>query len=59
MSAKNAIDGTLGTLGVSSPIWLQYIETGSKTIVLIGGAMLVVIRVAIAIRDWRNGKQAK
>lgn len=50
-------DISLGSAAVTSPIWLQYLESGSKTVALVGGAVLIVIRVAIAIRDWRNGNQ--
>lgn len=59
MSAKNAIDGAIGAVGVSSPVWLQYLQNGAGAVVAIGGAVLIVIRVMIAWRDWRNGKKGE
>jgi hypothetical protein len=57
MSAKNAIDGALGAAGISSPFWLTQLQTVAGAVVAVGGAVLIVIRVMIAWRDWRNGKK--
>lgn len=54
---QKAADIALGAGGVSSPIWLHYLETGSKTVAIVGGAALVIVRLGLAIRDWRNGKK--
>lgn len=54
---QRAADIALGAGGVTSPVWLQYLETGSKTVAVVGGAALVIVRLGIAIRDWRNGNK--
>lgn len=58
-SAKASIDGTLGTVAVSSPIWLQWLENGLGLFMLVGGAALLVLRLAIAWREWRDGRKPR
>lgn len=52
---KEIIDGTLGIGAVTSPIWLQYLQTGIGMFMLLGGAVLLAPRLAIAWREWRHG----
>lgn len=52
---KEIIDGTLGIGAVTSPIWLQYLQTGIGMFMLLGGAVLLALRLAIAWREWRHG----
>jgi hypothetical protein len=54
---KEALDGALGVSAVSSIIWLQYIQTAIGMFMLIGGAVLLALRLAIAWREWREGKR--
>lgn len=56
---KEALDGLLGVGAVSSPIWLQYIQTTIGMFMLIGGALLLALRLAIAWREWRAGKAGR
>jgi hypothetical protein len=51
---RTAADVALGTSAVSSPIWLQHLENGAAAVAALGGALLIVIRVWIAIRDLRS-----
>ena len=53
---RTSFDVALGTTAATSPIWVEYIQTGSTVIAATGGAVLVLIRVWIAIRDLRNKK---
>lgn len=53
---RNTIDAALGTGAVTSPIWLQYIQDGLGLFMLIGGAVLLLLRLMIAWREWRNSK---
>jgi hypothetical protein len=54
---RTSFDVALGTTAATSPIWVQYIQTGATVVAAIGGATLVLIRVWIAIKDLRrNGK---
>lgn len=52
---KVALDTGIGGIGATSPLWLQNIQTGAGLVAAVGGAILVIIRLAIAWRDWRNG----
>jgi hypothetical protein len=54
---KTALDTSIGTIGAISPIWIQYLQEWAGFIAAVGGAILVIIRLAIAWRDWRNGKR--
>ena len=56
---KIALDTGIGSIGATSPLWLQYIQTGAGLIAAVGGAVLVIIRLAIAWRDWRSGRNGK
>jgi hypothetical protein len=53
---KEALDGVLGIGAVTSPFWLQAVQTGIGLFMLIGGAILLALRLAIAWREWRVGK---
>lgn len=53
---KTALDGTLATYGVSAPLWLEYVQSGFSLFMLIGGAALLTLRLAIAWREWQQGK---
>lgn len=55
--ARNAIDGTLGLGAVTSPFWLSWVENGLGIFMLVGGAVLLTLRLMITWRQWRAGKQ--
>lgn len=54
-SVKNAIDGTLGVGAVTSPFWINALETGLGLFMLVGGVLLLILRIMIAWREWRAG----
>ncbi len=56
---KTAVDGSLGVGAITSPFWLAWMESGLKIFMLAGGAVLLAIRILIAWREWRAGKQNK
>lgn len=60
-SQRAAIDTAIATTagGGAVAVWMDWIQGGAATVAAVGGAILVLVRLAIAIRDWRNGKQAK
>ena len=58
-AAKTAIDGTLGVGAVTSPFWLNWLETGLGLFMLVGGAVLLILRLLIAWREWRDSKPPK
>jgi len=45
------LDTALGVTAVSSPIWLQHLAEGLEIYVLLGGAVLITLRV------WRTYKR--
>lgn len=56
-NVRQAADLTIGTVGMSSPLWLQYLHAASDiaaTVAALGGAVLVALRVLLAYREWRK-----
>ena len=51
---KNAVDLSIAGVALSSPTWLTLIETGLGLAALAGGLVLLVLRIGLAIREWRN-----
>ena len=55
--ATVAVDSALGAGGLSAIVWWPYIEGAMQVIVGAGGAVLIILRVLIAWREWREGKK--
>lgn len=51
---KHIVDSTLGVAAISSPWWMQLLQTGVGMFMLLGGALLLALRLAIAWREWRH-----
>ena len=51
---KIAIDGSIGTLAVSVPIWVEYVSTYGGLVMLIGGIVLLGFRIALAWKEWNK-----
>ena len=49
-------DYVTGTVMASSPWWLHYLEDYGAAYIALGGAILVTIRIVIAIREWRRDR---
>lgn len=56
-TVKHILDGGLGVMLTSSPLWVQYLAETAQIVAMIGGATLVVLRVLIAIRELRHKKK--
>jgi hypothetical protein len=56
---RAAIDTAIGTTvgGTGVAVWLDWIQGGAATVAAVGGAVLVLIRLLIAWREWRNGRK--
>lgn len=53
---KTVADIAIGA-GVSAgglSVWFEWIQNGAAVVAAVGGAGLVIVRLAIAIRDWRK-----
>lgn len=60
-AAKHTIDGIIGVGAITSPVWIQMLQTGAAIITLIGGIVLLGLRIMIAWHEWktRNDKVGK
>jgi hypothetical protein len=50
-----AVDGTTAMAAITVPFWLQDIELWGRGLVILGGLVLLVIRIACAWRALRRG----
>lgn len=55
--ARNIGDGILGLSAISVPLWWQYLEAAFAGVVAVGGAILLVLRIWLAVRDLRASKR--
>lgn len=53
---KIITDTGIGVAAVATPVWLQLIESGITYFMLFGGAVLLIIRLGLAIREWMDRK---
>lgn len=56
VQGKQAFDYAVGTSAVTSPAWLPLLNEIAALVALYGGAVLVLIRIAIAVREWWDKK---
>jgi hypothetical protein len=52
--AKLAIDTAIGTGAITMPMWISVLEGWLGFGILVGGFVLVILRIALAIRDWNR-----
>jgi hypothetical protein len=53
------IDYAIGSMGLSAPIWVDYlnmVKEGAGAVAAVMGLVLVTGRVILMIRDWNKGK---
>jgi len=55
----NKVDYAIGTAATTSPWWMPYFNDVSHVFIVSGGAALLVIRLAIAWREWRGKKRGE
>jgi hypothetical protein len=53
---KQATDAAIGVTAVVSPLWMTYLENGLGLFMLIGGALLLGLRLWLTIREIRERK---
>ena len=51
---KIALDGSIGTLAVATPIWIEYVSIYGGLIMLVGGIVLLGFRIALAWKEWNK-----
>lgn len=54
---KMILDIGLGASALSSPYWLQLLNTGLGLAMLIGGLALLSLRLVISWREYKRGKR--
>lgn len=52
--AQLVADTALATGAITTPLWVQHLETGLGWYVIIGGACLLTLRVIKTVYDIRN-----
>lgn len=53
-TAKHALDSAIGAGALSSPWWLPVFNTWTNVALVLGGIILLGLRIAIAWREWRS-----
>ena len=53
-TAKHTLDSALGAAAVTSPFWVQALQTGAAIMTVIGGLILLGLRIMIALHEWKN-----
>lgn len=52
--AKLVIDSTIATGAITMPLWVTELQGWIGLAIAVGGLVLVLIRIALAIRDWNR-----
>lgn len=56
--AQEIVDAALATGAITTPLWLQTLEEGIHIYILIGGAVLLTLRVVKLVREMRSKRNA-
>jgi len=51
---KLVIDSTIATGAITMPLWVTELQGWIGFAAVVGGLILVVIRIALAVRDWNK-----
>lgn len=54
MIQRTSLDGAIAAVAITTPAWLQYTQTYVGAFVLMGGAILLIIRIGLAWREWKT-----
>ena len=52
--AQYTADGTIAAAAISSPIWVDTLAQGLHVYVVVGGAILLTLRIVKAVRDIKR-----
>jgi hypothetical protein len=58
VSTKGMTDAAIGATasGAGLAVWMEWIQGGAATVAAVGGALLVLVRLWVAVRDLRRPK---
>ncbi len=51
-----AFDGTAAMAAITVPFWLQSVELWGRALVIVGGLVLLALRILCAWRDLKRGR---
>lgn len=51
---KQTIDYSVGAGGITSAAWLPFLNEIAALVAIYGGAILVLLRIMMAISEWRR-----
>ena len=54
LSPNNAIDSGVGVVAITTPVWFQLVTPYVTGFMLVGGAALLALRLAIAVHEWKT-----
>ena len=54
MPRETIIDAATGGGAISLPFWVQSVNAVAQEVLIIGGAILLGLRIALALRAWRR-----
>lgn len=55
-TVKHTIDGAIGLGAITSPVWIQMMQTGAAILTVVGGLILLGLRIMIAWHEWKTRK---
>lgn len=57
MNKDGMTDFGVGGVALSVPLWLQHLELWAQAFVLVGGAVLLALRLVLAVRELRRREE--
>lgn len=59
MNKDFAVDASIGSVAMSTPIWLQNVEASLQLFTLTAGAILLVFRIILAVKEMKEKKDVQ
>ena len=56
MEQRVMVDTALASAAISTPLWVQQLETWVGLFALVAGAILLALRIGLAVRECRSKK---
>lgn len=54
---KLVTDTSVAVVAISSTEWLDRIDYGMEKFMLYGGVFLLILRIAVGVREWWRGRR--
>jgi hypothetical protein len=56
LGIKEVSDIVLGGSGLASPFWLQLLDLAAAQVTILGGGIIVLVRLFFMYREWKRRK---